>query len=227
MPQNTVMIVFDREPAFVLKRSLHGENHYRLDLLSENHGLFQAIARIKKRKTHRSTENYAPFRELAISGRQKSGLASLWDSEILTRFTLGGHHIMNASYLNELILSFAAQNDAPQELYALYRTCLYRPDSPCLRRMEWFFIRQLGVFPEILGTAAAYRFLFTAGAPVLSAAPRGYDRRLIAALGENRLLNDHPQLQSFLQTLLSFYSTRRTSTRATTSALYRLLKTTD
>ena len=221
------MIHFDREPAFVLKRIPYGENHYRLDLLSEHHGLVAAIARIKKRKTHRNTENYAPFRELAISGRQKSGLASLWDSEILTLFTLGARQHMNASYLNELILSFAAHHDAPQALYPLYRRCLSSPDGRHLREMEWFFICQLGVFPEIVDDAATYRFHLGAGAPVLSGAVQGYDRELITALGENRLPYEHPQLQSFLQTLLSFYTTRKARTRTTTSALYELLKASD
>lgn len=221
------MIIFDREPAFVLKRSPYRENHYRLDLLSENHGIVRAIARIRKQKTHRSTENYAPFRELAISGRQKSELASLWDSEISARFALSGSAIMNANYLNELILSFAAQNDASQKLYALYRRCLARPDARSLRTMEWFFICGLGVFPELIGAGAAYRFCFASGTPVLAATQRGYDHRMITALGEDRLPHEHPQLKSFLQTLLSFYSTRGTLTRATTSALYRLIRTTD
>jgi len=81
------MIPLEQEPAFALHRKPYKENNYLIDIFSLNFGLFRASARIQQKKTHRKTNNYAPFLLLQISGQRKGELASLWQAEVQYDFT--------------------------------------------------------------------------------------------------------------------------------------------
>lgn len=216
------MLHFDREPAFVLKRSPYKENQYLIDLLSLNHGKIRGIARIGKQKTHRETENFAPFRELAISGQQKSELAQLWQSDILQSYNISGKSWLSASYVNELLLLYATP-ETDTRLYRLYQNCLQSPDHAHLRQLEWYLIRELGLIPEREQHAACYQIHAQEGWLLLQAAKQGFAHELVSALEAEHLPLEHPQLTSYLQSLLRHHGNTPRS-KQTAHALLQLLR---
>ncbi len=218
------MIKLDGGRAFVLKRTPYRENHYLVDLFTQQHGYLRATARIQKQKTHRNTENYAPFQELALQGRWKTELGQLWDSDILSRYRPTREQLLYGSYLNELMLSFCRENDDSFTLYQHYKNSLADLSKESLRKMEWYFIQDLGILPPRQGLASSYLIshhdLLTTLTP---ATIQGYDKALIEALENQTLPLDHPQLRSFLQTLLKLYIPGKAHTHATASSLSRLM----
>lgn len=217
------MLQFDREPAFILKRTPYKENQYLLDLYSLNHGKLRAVARIGKQKTHRETESLAPFRELHISGRQKGELANLWHSDTIRSYPITGKDWLIAYYLNELLLLYAAPQADPA-LYQRYKQCLNAPEHRHLRHMEWYLIRELGLIPERSTEAPFYRLSAQDGWLMLEASKQGFAHELVSALEDGDIPLTHPQLKHYLQTLLSHHGKHSLRSKSTAQALMQLLR---
>lgn len=216
------MMQLDREPAFVLKRSPYKENQYLLDLFTLNHGKLRAVARIHKQKTHRETEHFAPFRELAISGQQKGELATLWQSDILQDFTLHGKDWLSLCYLNELLLLYAAP-EADSLLYQYYQTCLQQPNHQHLRHLEYYLIQSLGIIPERESNSNFYQLHTQHDWIILKSAKQGFTHELVSSIENHQLPLDHPQLTLYLQSLLQHHGNRLRS-KSTAHDLIRLLR---
>lgn len=197
------MIIFEREPAFILKRRPYKENAYLVDILSLNHGKLRASAKIRTQKNQRNTQEYAPFSEIEIYGRQKGELASLWKSEIIKQYPLHGKDFLSASYLNELMLQHAPDESAPL-LYTLYKNCLKTPKHEQLRHLEWQLIQELGIIPERNKNANYYE-LIEREHLILKPSTQGFCHTLITALEIGNLPLDHPQLKNYLQNLLAHH----------------------
>lgn len=218
------MLHFDRELAFVLKRAPYRENSYLLDLFFARYGIVRAVARIKKQKTYRNTENYSPFRELAVSGQQRNTLATLWESDIKGIYQPFGKGILSASYINELMLRFANDISETEALYARYKTTLQTPDAAHLRALEWYFISALGLFPETTAESAYFQLLPSTAGLNLVPTKQGYENALIAQLTRGELPLAHPHLKHLLQAILDYYLPARVRTKTTSVALYKLLR---
>lgn len=216
------MLQLDREPAFILKRFPYKENQYLLDLFTLNHGKLRAIARITKSKTHRETETLAPFRELRISGQQKNELANLWQSETINIYHINGKDWLSASYLNELLLLYAAP-EADSQLYQLYQRSLQQLDHTHLRQIEWHLICELGLIPERDTSAPYYQIHKQNGWLLLQAAKQGFSHELIYALETNELPLQHPQLKTYLQALLQQHNNTLRS-KQTAHTLMQLIR---
>lgn len=214
---------FNCEPAFILKRTPYKENHYLLDIFSQHYGRLRATGRIAKQKTHRQTENLAPFRELRITGRQKTELANIFQSDIITYYPLNGKDYLAGIYLNELLLACTAPEQADNVLFSLYQRALETPAAAALRRIELHLISELGLIPERESDGAMYRLYLENEWFTLRPAKNGYDSNLITAIENGELPLAHPQLKQYLQTLLSVHQQRGSRSRSTAAALYQLL----
>ena len=187
------MIPLEQEPAFALHRKPYKENNYLIDIFSLNFGLFRASARIQQKKTHRKTNNYAPFLLLQISGQRKGELASLWQAEVQYDFT-----------------------PRPARL-------LQRVDAPALRQFEYTLLTHLGLLPEVAHYAEFYRLDFTEEIAVLQPDSRGYNGQNLERLLHHDPDWQNPETRQLLQSLIHFYSQRRADTKRTAVALRQLL----
>ncbi|WP_172460823.1 DNA repair protein RecO [Suttonella ornithocola] len=200
------------------------ENSYLVDLFTKNNGLQRAIVRIRKQKNYRYTENYAPFRELSITGIKRNELFVIQKSEILRYYQLNGKKWLSVSYLNELLLHHTKIDYADVELYHLYTQALQQPDTYRLRMIEWYLINELALIPERNHTASFYQLFQKNGWLVLQPALKGFTHELIVQIEARTLPLEHPQLKNYLQTILSFNSNAKQKTKTTAYALLQLLQ---
>ena len=128
------MIPLEQEPAFALHRKPYKENKYLIYIFSLNFGLFRASARIQQKKTHRKTNNYAPFLLLQISGQRKGELASLWQADVQYDFTPRPARLLHAHYLNEILLGLLPPDDPAPTVFHQYLLALQRVDALALRQ---------------------------------------------------------------------------------------------
>ena len=219
------MIHIEQEPAFVLHRRPYKENHYLIDVLSVHYVCFRASVRIPQQRTHRQTHIYAPFHLLALSGQRKGELASLWQAEIQGSFIPpAGQPLLNAHYLNEILLGLLPMDDPAPQLFYQYAQALQSPDASALRRFEYALLMHLGLLPEMQGHAPYYSLDSSGDTAVLCAAAQGYRREILQGLLQGDPDWSHPDTRHLLQRLVHLYSQRRANTRKTTIALKQLLQ---
>lgn len=219
------MIHIEQAPAFVLHRRPYKENHYLIDVFSAHYGCFRASVRIPQQRAYRQTDVYAPFRLLTVSGQRKGELAHLWQAEIQGSFMSPvGQSLLNAHYLNELLLGLLPPDDPAPHLFYQYAQALQFPDAAALRRFEYALLMHLGLLPELQGHADYYYLDSSGDTAVLCAAVRGYRREVLQELLQGAPDWSHPDVRYLLQQLVHLYSQRRANTRKTTVALKRLLQ---
>lgn len=221
------MLILDQEPAFILKRIPYGESRYLLDLLTQNHGLIRAIARISQQKTHRDTEQFAPFRELFIHLTKKTDLGNLHSAETKTIFPLHGKDWLTANYLNEIVLH-NHHLDADFLLYEKYKLALSTCSARHIRALEVHLLLEAGLLPEREMTADFYRIDYSAGWARLIPNKTGFAANLIEAVETDNLetLTDAEinQLKHYLQPLFQLGKARAVKTKRTAVDLLHLLK---
>ena len=217
------MIPLEQEPAFALHRKPYKENNYLIDIFSLNFGLFRASARIQQKKTHRKTNNYAPFLLLQISGQRKGELASLWQAEVQYDFTPRPARLLHAHYLNEILLGLLPPDDPAPTVFHQYLLALQRVDASALRQVEYTLLTHLGLLPEVAHYAEFYRLDFTEEIAVLQPDSRGYSSQNIERLLHHDPDWQNPETRQLLQSLIHFYSQRRADTKRTAVALRQLL----
>lgn len=219
------MLLIDRELAFILKRTPYKENQYLLDIFTQNHGRLRAIGRIANQKTHRETENFAPFRALAISGTRKADLLNLQQSEIIRSYSLIGTDFLSATYINELLLSHILLDEADDTLFTLYQQALANPQAASLRKIEFHLIYEKGILPERQINAPYYQlFLVNGWFELRPAKQGGYQHEMVTAVEIGKLPLHHPQLRHYLQTLLKNATHHQQHSKRTTTALLQLIK---
>ena len=200
------MIPLEQEPAFALHRKPYKENNYLIDIFSLNFGLFRASARIQQKKTHRKTNNYAPFLLLQISGQRKGELAGLWQAEVQYDFTPRPARLLHAHYLNEILLGL-----------------LQGVAAPALRQFEYTLLTYLGLLPEVAHCAEFYQLDFNDDIAILRPDSRGYNGQNLERLLHHDPDWQNPETRQLLQSLIHFYSQRRADTKRTAVALRQLL----
>lgn len=218
------MQLFDREPAFILKRTLYKENQYLLDIFTQNYGRLRAVARITKQKTHRDTENLAPFRAVNIVGMRKHELLHIHQSEIIENYPLTGTDFLAANYLNELLLTNFHTDLVDVKLFRLYQSAIQNPQANVLRNIEFHLIYEQGLLPERQFNAPFYQLYQIHDYFELRPARQGYQHQMITSVESGELPNNHPQLKHYLQTLLKNSTNRPQYSRTTTEQLFNLLK---
>ena len=221
------MLILDQEPAFILKRFPYGENRYLIDLLTKNHGLIRAVARISQQKTHRDTEQFAPFRELLIHLSKKTDLGNLHSAETKTIFPLQGKNWLTANYLNEIILQ-NQQLDTDALLYEKYKLALSSCDARHIRELEVHLLSEAGLLPERDCDADFYTVDYSAGWGRLVPSKNGFSAKLINAVEADDLsaLSDLEinQLKNYLQPLFQSTRSQAVKTKRTAITLLNLLK---
>ena len=217
------MIPLEQEPAFALHRKPYKENNYLIDIFSLNLGLFRASARIQQKKTHRKTNNYAPFLLLQISGQRKGELASLWQAEVQYDFTPHPARLLHAHYLNEILLGLLPPDDPAPTVFHQYLLALQRVDAPALRQFEYTLLTHLGLLPEVAHYAEFYRLDFNDDIAILRPDSRGYNGQNLERLLHHDPDWQNPETRQLLQSLIHFYSQRRADTKRTAVALRQLL----
>lgn len=216
---------FEQLEAHILKRHPYRENHYLLDIFTEEYGRFRAVARLHKQKNYRMTDHWAPFHCLSISGQRKRDLASVWESHISRPHRLSPALLMNASYANELILTHLPADYSDSHLYTVYRDTIAAPAPAALRQLEHALLAQLYPMPELAETAIAYRIHHgDYGLAFTPATGNGYPADLIHAFIAGEDTSRHPLCKSLQQTLLRLYQHDSGKTRHTASALHKLLQ---
>lgn len=215
---------FEQTEAYILKRHPYRENHYLLDIFTEEHGRFRATARLGKQKTYRMTDLLAPFHRLKITGRRKHELATIWDSQIFMACRLPPRLLMNAHYANELILTHLPPDFADPHLYSVYRQTVASPHPQALRQLEYTLLTQLYQIPDITDAGEHYRICHGEyGLSFTAAENNGYPAELIHAFISGQDISKHPLSKPLLQTLLRLHQRDAAQTRHTASALHKLL----
>lgn len=215
---------FTRTEAYVLKRHPYRENHYLLDLYTADYGRFRATARLAKQKTHRMTDLLAPFHQLQIDGQRKQELATLFSSTIIRPANIPAPLLLNACYLNELILSHLPPDYADAAIYTAYQRAIAHPQPHALRQMEQALLHHLYQTPECHGTSAHYRITSGEHGAEFVAAANGYPAELIHPFLQETDISAHPLSRHLLQTLLALQHHGETRTRETATALQKLLR---
>ena len=216
---------FEQIEAYILKRHPYRENHYFLDVFTEEHGRFRAIARLRAQKNYRLTGSLSPFHCLKISGQRKKELATIWESSIFISSQLSPSLLMNACYANELILTHMPTDFSDGHLYHIYQQTIANPSAPALRHLENALLTQLYQIPDIISKAAYYRILHDEYGLVFKASvSSGYPAELIHPFIAGEDTSHHPLCKSLQQTLLRLYQHDTPQTRATLSALQKLLQ---
>lgn len=216
---------FEQLEAYILKRHPYRENHYLLDIFTEAHGRFRAVARLHKQKSHRMTDAWAPFHCLCISGQRKRDLASVWDSHITRPSRLPPQQLLHASYANELILTHLPADYPDSHLYKVYRDTIAAPEPPALRQLENALLTQLYPMPELAEEAVTYRIHHgDYGLAFAPATGNGYPANLIHAHIAGEDTSHHPLCKSLQQTLLRLQQHDAANTRSTYTALQKLLQ---
>lgn len=216
---------FTQTEAYILKRHPYRENHYLLDVFTAEHGRFRASARLPKQKSYRMTDLLAPFHRLHIDGSRKHDLATIVASHIASPPAFPPSMLLNACYLNELILTHLPPDYSDTAIYATYRQALENPQTISLRRLEQQLLQQLYQLPDCPEGGASYRITNGEHGPFFTPTLReGYPAGLIDDLLHGRDISAHPLSQHLLQTLLRLHQQGSDHTRHTAAALKKLLR---
>lgn len=216
---------FTQTEAYILKRHPYREHHYLLDVFTAEHGRFRASARLAKQKTYRMTDLLAPFHRLHIDGQRKSELATIFASHIAAAPSFPPSLLLNACYINELILTHLPIDYADADIYAAYRQSIADPHPENLRRMEQSLLQNLYQLPDQPEAGSAYRIHTGEYGPFFAPTLReGYPAELIKDLLQERDISSHPHSKSLLQTLLKLHQQGNDHTFQTATALKNLLK---
>lgn len=214
---------FAQAEAYVLKRHPYRENHYLLDIFTAEYGRFRASARLAKQKTYRMTDLLAPFHCLQLEGQRKQELASIFASRIIRRATFPTPLLLNACYLNELILAHLPADYADAGIYAAYQQAIADPQPCALRQLEQILLEQLYQLPQCHDQGRHYRIRSGEHGAELIVAADGYPAELIHPFLAGEDISAHPLSKNLLQTLLKLQHSGTNHTHHTASALKKLL----
>lgn len=115
---------FNPTSAFVLRRNPFRDNSLLLDLFSEEEGRISAVVRYSKRQQARVKGMFEPFRLLACSWSGRGDVVTLKQTEELQRYPLKQGALIQAMYLNELLLKALLERQPQPELFQAYQHAL-------------------------------------------------------------------------------------------------------
>ncbi|HCS25981.1 MAG TPA: DNA repair protein RecO [Spongiibacteraceae bacterium] len=172
------------QPAFLLHHRPFRDSSVIAEFFTPEWGRVPAVAKAVRGGSARMRQMAAslqPFQELQISLRGKGELKTLVSVESARPYTLQGHNLYAALYLNELTLRLLHRLDPHPDLWHLYRECLQHLSQapvlePVLRCYELGLLDQLG-YGLVFDTDAASGESVTEDGEYLFAAERGFVRQ--------------------------------------------------
>ncbi len=134
--------------AFVLRRNAYRDNSLLLDLYTENEGRIAAIARYTKKQSTRIKGMLEPFRLLDARWSGRGDVFTMAQTEEKRRYVLKQKALIQATYINELLLRVLQPQQAMPEIFLLYRQTLqalqHGADSLSLMCFEWALLEVAG-----------------------------------------------------------------------------------
>jgi DNA repair protein RecO (recombination protein O) len=156
---------------YVLHTYPYKETSLILQLFTERHGRFGAVARGARRPKSPTRSALVPFQPLALTWFGRGELKTLKGSEPEgPALPLAGAALLAAFYLNELLLKLTHRDDPQEGLFGAYHEAvaelraLSRPPAkpgveavePVLRRFEVRLLRELGYALELAREAGTH-----------------------------------------------------------------------
>lgn len=167
---------FHQSPAFVLRRKPYRENALLLDLYTQTDGRISVVARFSKRQSMRLKGMLEPFRLLDASWTGRGEVFTMMQTEERHRFSLKPEALVQATYMNELLLRVFQPLQATPELFDPYQTTLQQLQAGAdMRRLMLFELNILASCGHDLNlwyddaaeqdivAGARYRFQFEQG----------------------------------------------------------------
>lgn len=194
-----------RSAAFVLRRNPFRDNSLLLDLFTEEEGRLSAVVRYSKRQSARIKGMFEPFRLLDCSWNGRGEVVTLRQTEERQRYPLKQAALLQATYLNELLLKGLLVHQTHPELFLHYQQSLADlTQQSSARVLLAFELRLLDVFglylPDIVsGVAvdAALNYTLHPGQGLQVSTLQGQDQGikipadLLLALQNPETLRDH------------------------------------
>ena len=138
-------------PAYVLHRRAWSESSLIVELFTEAHGRFGAVARGARRTSKRSRPPLQPLQPILVEWGGRGELQTLKNWELTAAVPpLVGDRLISAMYLNELLYRLTQRNDAHPALWEPYESTLAAlADRTCtvditLRRFEMSLLAAVG-----------------------------------------------------------------------------------
>jgi DNA repair protein RecO (recombination protein O) len=148
--------------AYVLHSYPYRETSLILQVWTEKHGRIGLVAKGAKRPKSPARSVLVPFQPLVVSWFGRGELRTLKTAEAAAPATpLGGHALMSAFYLNELLLKLTHRDDPHERLFAAYDTAITELRAvsrgnasgaviePVLRRFELTLLQEAGYAVEL------------------------------------------------------------------------------
>jgi len=136
--------------AFVLHTRPFRDTSLLVDLLSQEHGRFTAVARGARSQRSTLRGLLQPFIPLLVSWYGKRELMTMTGAEPASRpFLFQGNSLLSAMYLNELLVRLLHQHDPDPSLFENYQLALQSLSDNneiemVLRRFEYQLLDSLG-----------------------------------------------------------------------------------
>lgn len=145
----------EHQPAFVLHSYPWRETSLILELLTRDYGRMAVVARGAKRPTSQFRGLLSSFSPLAVSWSGRGDIKTLIRADWVGGLTpLRGDDLLNAFYLNELLVRLLARADPHEALFFAYAGALRdlsrqadKSDSAILG-FELDLLREIGVAPD-------------------------------------------------------------------------------
>jgi DNA repair protein RecO (recombination protein O) len=109
----------------ILRRNAYRDNSLLLDCFCETEGRITLVARFSKRQSNRIKGMLEPFRLLDARWSGRGEVFTLNNAEEKRRYALKGAALVQATYLNEVILRVFQPFQALPELFTHYRRLLH------------------------------------------------------------------------------------------------------
>lgn len=113
-------------PAFILRRNPYRDASLLLDLFTLEQGRISAVARYSKKQSHRLRGMLEPFRLLEIGWLGKGEVFTLTQAEEKRRYPLKQAALVQATYVNKVLLRAFQPMQPTPELFDGYRQLLAR-----------------------------------------------------------------------------------------------------
>lgn len=110
---------------YILRRNAYRDNSLLLDCFNESQGRMTLVARFSKRQSDRIKGMLEPFRLLDARWTGRGEVLTLNGAEEKRRYRLKGAALIQATYLNELVLRIFQPMQPLPELFSRYRQLLH------------------------------------------------------------------------------------------------------
>ncbi|MEZ5537358.1 MAG: DNA repair protein RecO [Thiolinea sp.] len=110
---------------YILRRNAYRDNSLLLDCFSESEGRITLVARFSKRQSNRVKGMLEPFRLLDALWTGRGEVFTLTNAEEKRRYALKGAALIQATYLNEVLLRVFQPLQPLPELFTHYRRLLH------------------------------------------------------------------------------------------------------